>query len=366
MTKPFYLCLLILVFVLIPQFAYNQRIIYEDNRLTVGVIVEPPFVIKDEDGSFYGLSIDLWQFLAGELQLKYEFREYSNLWGLLRALTHNEIDITVNPMTVSGTRLQQFSVSQPFFISGVGVAVSRSRGNQLQTFFRTFSSPDFLKFILFIGIVIFVFGTLVWFIERKLLREKNHNDIDGILDGFWWAAVTMTTVGYGDKTPKTWLGRGIALIWMFTAVIIVSTFTATMTSTLTVNTLEHNIEHLEDLKHVKRIGTVMASSCEDYLTINRINIHSTFNSATQGLEALAEGKIDAFVYDKPILHYLIHENNYDNQIRVMSATFNKEYHSFIMPKNSVLLDKVNPELVDKIAMSSWGKTLTKYNLHREE
>ncbi len=51
----------------------------------------------------------------------------------------------------------------------------------------------------------------------------------------WFAAVTMTTVGYGDKTPQTPLGRFLAFLWMFFGILLVSAFTGAFASSLTVS-----------------------------------------------------------------------------------------------------------------------------------
>nr|XP_054774660.1 potassium voltage-gated channel subfamily KQT member 1-like [Lytechinus pictus] len=48
------------------------------------------------------------------------------------------------------------------------------------------------------------------------LAEKDHIDAKGICqfetyaDALWWGVVTVTTIGYGDKVPNTWLGKMIA------------------------------------------------------------------------------------------------------------------------------------------------------------
>lgn len=59
-----------------------------------------------------------------------------------------------------------------------------------------------LIFFLIIGIVIS--AALVYYAER--IQYNPDNDFTSIPVGLWWAIVTMTTVGYGDMTPKTYLG----------------------------------------------------------------------------------------------------------------------------------------------------------------
>ena len=59
-----------------------------------------------------------------------------------------------------------------------------------------------LVFFLVLGIVIF--ASLVYYAER--IQVNPTNDFSSIPLGLWWALVTMTTVGYGDMVPKTYLG----------------------------------------------------------------------------------------------------------------------------------------------------------------
>ena len=59
-------------------------------------------------------------------------------------------------------------------------------------------------------------------LPNKLYTDVNH--FVSITDGFWWAGMTFTTVGYGDKFPRTWGGRIIAVITMFVGVFVSSSF----------------------------------------------------------------------------------------------------------------------------------------------
>jgi voltage-gated potassium channel len=54
--------------------------------------------------------------------------------------------------------------------------------------------------------------------------------VESIGDAYWWAIVTVTTVGYGDMSPKTTEGRLIAAALMVVGIGVISVFTATLAS----------------------------------------------------------------------------------------------------------------------------------------
>ncbi|KAK3737224.1 hypothetical protein QZH41_001826 [Actinostola sp. cb2023] len=56
--------------------------------------------------------------------------------------------------------------------------------------------------------------------------------------GIWWSFVTMTTVGYGDKSPKSFLARLFSILWMLIGTIILSIFSAQITANLAVFEIE--------------------------------------------------------------------------------------------------------------------------------
>ncbi len=331
----------------------------------VGVHPFPPFVIKTEQGQFAGLCVDLWEDVAQSMDIEYEYVRYSDLPGMVRALDFEEIDIAINPMYVSSVRLNMFDVSQPFFISSVGVATTSVTRSQFQAFLQNFFSLDFLKIILLLFGVLLFFGTILWAVERRHNHFQFRPGLRGLLDGLWWAAVTMTTVGYGDKTPKTETGRTIAVVWMFTAVIIVSSFTATIASTLTVNTLAAKIDRLNDLTTVERLGTVGASSTKDFLVAHDISPSHEYKTPAAALRAVANGEVDALVYDRPVMRYLIDTDQVSGDVQLLPVTFNKQYRSFLMPRGSDLREQIDPLLVRRINQASWQDVLEKYNLAAE-
>ena len=61
-------------------------------------------------------------------------------------------------------------------------------------------------------------------------RGADGANITTIGDAVWWAATTMTTVGYGDRYPVTALGRCVAVGLMVCGIAVLGTVTATLAS----------------------------------------------------------------------------------------------------------------------------------------
>ncbi len=70
-------------------------------------------------------------------------------------------------------------------------------------------------------VMVFFFGVLAAAVEPGIERP---------MDGFWWALVTITTVGYGDIVPETDSGRILGVVLIIFGVVIVSLLTAGLAS----------------------------------------------------------------------------------------------------------------------------------------
>ena len=90
-------------------------------KLTVGTREAPPFSMKDNDGRWTGISIDLWRQIATELNLTYEFLELDQ-YNLLEGLTNGALDVVVENLTITPERLDKFDFTYPFYTAGLGIA----------------------------------------------------------------------------------------------------------------------------------------------------------------------------------------------------------------------------------------------------
>jgi len=82
------------------------------------------------------------------------------------------------------------------------------------------SAHELMLLIFFLVIGIVIFASLVYYAER--IQYNPTNDFTSIPVGLWWAIETMTTVGYGDMTPKTYVGMFVGSFCALTGVLTIA------------------------------------------------------------------------------------------------------------------------------------------------
>ncbi|XP_053383371.1 potassium voltage-gated channel protein Shaw-like isoform X12 [Mercenaria mercenaria] len=82
------------------------------------------------------------------------------------------------------------------------------------------SAKELVLLIFFLVLGIVVFAALIFYAER--IQYNPTNDFESIPVGLWWAIVTMTTVGYGDMVPKTYVGMFVGSLCALTGVLTIA------------------------------------------------------------------------------------------------------------------------------------------------
>ena len=332
-------------------------------KLIVGLAVGPPFDIREADGSWTGISVELWREIAKELGLEYEFRETS-LSGNFFGLDQGWLDVAVGPLTITAPREEVCDFTHAYFTSNLAAAVPASQlpwtARYLGAIFD-FSLWWTICRIAFGFLVVMAFvALLVWLSERRANSQfaGGGRAVRGFGSALWWSAGTMTAVGCGDVSPRTVKGRVIAVIWMFVSLVLVSAFTATMASILTTERLSQGsvIRGLEDLRQI-RIGTFANSSTAQYLQANHIDYQALGREDL--FKALAKRKIQAVLYDEPFLRYVV-RTQYLGQFTVLPLRLETQLYAFAVREGSALREPINRVLLRKIHEPAWHDLLYRY------
>lgn len=328
----------------------------QDEPLVVGLYEDPPFVIAVDERTWDGLSVQLWREIADELALVYEFRAVPREQQV-QGLVDGSLDVAINTIA-SGETEAEIDYSQVYYTTELGAA-ERLEQTPVDVI-RAVVSPEFLSTALWIVVLLAVVGALIWFLEGRhdtdLYGDKMHH---GVWTGFWWAAVTMSTTGYGDIVPKSTAGRALALIWMLLAMVITASLTATITTVLTRTSGFQPVTFPEGLQE-NTVGAVEGSLGAQLLDEENIDYHA-YATATDGMQALRNQEIDVFVDNMASLRYVRNQAISPLQdINIQSTGRLPQLYAFALPQNGSLREPINRLILRRINNAQWHDVLSRY------
>src|SRR5215469_6761634 len=316
-------------------------------ELVVGTKEAPPFAIKQHDGSWSGISIELWRRIADKAGLRFRLVEARSVQDLVDGVASGTFNVGVAAVTVTAAREHRVEFTQPFYHTGLGVAVPINESPWV-SIGRALLSFSFLKAVAVLLALSLLVGFLIWLLEHRK-TEHFGGGAKGLGSSFWWSTIAMTQAGAAHNAPATLPGRIIATGWMIASVIAIAVFTAGITSTLTRKELQGAVHNFNDLRSV-RVGAVAPSATSDYLNREQLPFRA-FPDVQAGLSALSHGEIDAFVHDKPLLAWMV-RRDFSSSIRIVDTSFSSESYAIVLPKTSSLRPMLDAAVLDQ-AESDW-------------
>ncbi|KAG9454106.1 hypothetical protein H6P81_007010 [Aristolochia fimbriata] len=186
---------------------------------------------------------------------------------LVHMVAEDKFDAVVGDITIVTNRTRIVDFTQPYVESGlVVVAPVKHINSSAWAFLKPFTVEMWLvtgSFFLFVGAV-------VWILEHRVNTEFRGTPRQQLVTVFWFSFSTMF-FAQRENTTST-LGRLVLIIWLFVVLIINSSYTASLTSILTVQQLSSRIEGIDSLiSSNEPIGIQTGSFARNYL-IQELNI----------------------------------------------------------------------------------------------
>ncbi|MCC5807832.1 MAG: transporter substrate-binding domain-containing protein [Opitutales bacterium] len=351
---------LVFIFLFLPLLAGTAPAAESPDPVRVGVTDSPPFSYQAPDGSWTGLTVTLWDDIARNLGIDYEVHP-TTVSELLGSLREGDLDVGAAALVVTSEREEFMNFSHTFLSGGLSVATPAAEQSLWLAIIERLVTWQFFAAIGGLALLLAGIGVLAWLAERRGNAEQfGGTPLEGIGSGFWWSAVTMTTVGYGDKAPITFPGKLLGLFWMFASILLISVFTGAIASALTVSTIAPRISSFNDLYRA-RVGVVAGSQAEHFLTHEGV-AHRAYPDTRTGLKAVAGGELDGFVNDASLLRYFV-RNEFPGEIIVLESEFRISFHAIGLRRGFPLQEQINLELLRAIESDSWPPTVRRFIGH---
>ncbi len=325
--------LLLLLLTLAPSPARAQDAA-ETPPLRVGVKAAPPFVLLEGEEP-RGLSVDLLREVAARMDppRQVELVVHPDLTSHLEAVRAGEVDLGIAATTVTRGRAQTLDFSLPFYRGGLSVLVRAEGGLSL---WDMILSRELGFTLLWVSLFVLGCAHVVWLAERG---SDGFADAygEGLPQAIWWTIVTMSTVGYGDFVPKRNFSRAVAILVIFSGIILFGVAIASFTSALTVHELKTDIKGVDDLVD-RPVAVVEGTTAADLMAQRRVRLRP-FPSLDAALAAVVAGEADALVHDEPVLRHWLSAHTAD--LSLVGGVFRRQDYAMTLPLGSPLRKPLN-------------------------
>lgn len=329
----------------------------QKDTLSIAVYNSPPFGMQTNSGNVGGLMVELWEDIADELNMPYKY-QLTDMNGLISGLQNKKFDVGLGAISITPKRERLVDFTHAVNPSGTGIAVSKSKYST--SFFQKWIPilMDLLGLIAILLVMLFSSAIIVYWVEKKFSKEEPHERmIKNISDGLWWSAVTMTTVGYGDKVPGSRIGRVLGIIWIFTSIIFFSLFTANASSKLSNSKEQSGINSLDELRYAKVVA-VAKSSGEEFLIRENI-AYTTKQNIDEAIKSVISGEFDAVVSNVPVLKYH-NKTNFRDELLISDNFLMRNNMGIALQEESKLKELIDMVLLQKISEPKWQSAVYKY------
>jgi ABC-type amino acid transport substrate-binding protein len=329
--------------------AMAQPAAFPELRVATGEA--PPFVMKRGD-ALTGFSIDLWNAIAEKLRVTTRFIDLGRRGddAQLDALRNGQADVAISAIPLTPAREARVDFSVPYFDAGLQIAVhpdgDDGGGIPGLGFLRSLPWAAIGDLVLGGLLILVILAHVLWLIERRANPAFQRGYLRGIGEGVWGVTSIFATGEHTDgEASRAGKRITIALMWLL-GVVLIAQFTATVTSSLTVEQLQSTIRGPDDLPG-KSIISAPGGGAEAWLRERGLPFKSV-TSADEALQALRSGTAQAVVYDAPSLRYWAKTFGPD-ELTVVGPVFRPQKYGIAVAAGSPLRKQINAAFLELLA-----------------
>ncbi|CAN6200763.1 unnamed protein product [Urochloa humidicola] len=259
-----------------------------------------------------------------------------NYDDIIKMVAANSLDAAVGDFAIVRNRTRIAEFTQPYIESGlVIVAPVKQATSSAWAFLKPFT----LEMWCVTGALFIFVGIVVWILEHRTNEEFRGSPRRQVITIFWFSFSTMF-FSHRQNTVSA-LGRFVLIIWLFVVLIINSSYTASLTSILTVQQLATGIAGIDDLiSSALPIGYQAGKFTRSYL-IEELSVPESrlvpLNTIQEYADALKRGPkgggVAAIVDEMPYVEIFL---SYHCNFRVVGQEFTKEGWGFAFQRDSPL------------------------------
>ncbi|KAI3774907.1 hypothetical protein L1987_49470 [Smallanthus sonchifolius] len=257
--------------------------------------------------------------------------------NLVNGVAENKYDAAVGDVTITTNRTRIVDFTQPYMESGLVIVVAVKAAKPRPW---AFLQPFTIEMWLVTGGFFLLVGSVVWILEHRLNHEFRGPPSQQVMTILWFSFSTMF-FSHRENTVST-LGRLVLILWLFVVLIINSSYTASLTSILTVQQLTSRIEGIDSLKASNEpIGVQDGTFAYNYM-IRELNIPESRIKPLRGEEEYANalrlgpkgGGVAAIVDELPYIELFMRYTKCE--FRIVGEEFTKSGWGFAFQRDSPL------------------------------
>jgi polar amino acid transport system substrate-binding protein len=257
-----------------------------------------------------------------------------------RRVEGQPIRVAVAPFGLTAERETKYDFSTAVLRSGPKIGVAK-RLSAKSSILGALFSADIGRLLLGALLVLVVLAHIIWLVERNAPSDADHfrrRYPHGVWDGFWWAAVTIATVGYGDKAPRSFRGRLVGLLAITCSLFMVGAFVSEVTTTLASRSSKLAVNNLNEARRYK-VGALDGSTFMAYLQAQGVSARGYSNQQAL-FEAVEKREIDVMIANP----YALQVVGPRYGVVPVGDVLYEEFVAFGLQQDSPLREQINAQL----------------------